>query len=538
MRVGFQDGSNVVRARAGRQNAGAKRSGEEGQVDAASEAILELRDITKSYPGVLANDRVNLSLRRGQVLGILGENGAGKSTLMNVVSGLIAPDSGEISVEGERVAFKSPRDALDRGIGMVHQHFMLVGTLSVIENIVLGDNRIGAGRISLEGPAAEVKELGERIGLPVEPHAEVGALDIGGQQRVEILKALYRDARILILDEPTSVLSRVDSTGLFQMIRSLAGEGVSVILISHKLDDIFAACDHVVAMRQGRVVGETAVSDTSHEALIRMMVGEDLEAPRRDEGLTAGEALVEVRDVTLDRDNGSLAIADVSFDLRAGEILGLAGVEGNGQRELVEALCGLRQPRAGRIIHSEAKKHGVNSVRGLRERGLCHVPENRHETGIVAGLSLAENVMLSHFFAAPFSRFGWLDRNAARDRTRELIETFDIKARGPGAPIETLSGGNQQKLVLARELDCNPSVLIAAHPTRGLDVRTIVFVHNLLLERRRAGMAILLVSSDLAEIWQLADRVMVAAGGSVRGPVAVADTDVQQVGTWMAAARR
>ena len=509
--------------------------------------MLSLQSISKQYPGVLANDRVSLSLDRGEVLGVLGENGAGKSTLMNIVSGLIGPDSGEIAIDGEPVSFASPRDAIARGIGMVHQHFMLVPTLSVVENVVLGDHRIRTGHLDLDAPSQRIRELGERISLPVDPSAEVGTLDVGGQQRVEIIKALYRDARILILDEPTAVLSRPESAGLFAMIQSLSRDGVSVILISHKLDDIFEVCDRVVVMRMGQIVGERVigepaandavvgehvVAETNREDLIRMMVGEDLTPPQRD-AHAAGAVLVEVADVVLLRDNGAVVLEGASFELRSGEILGLAGVEGNGQRELVEAICGLRDPARG-AIERHVNGRGNTTVRRLRRAGIRHVPENRHESGVLAGMPLTENMLLSHFFAPLFNRLGWLKRGTARASLAQMIDTFDIRTAGPQIAIDTLSGGNQQKLVLARELAGNPSVLIAAHPTRGLDVRTIAFVHTQLLERRAQGMGILLVSSDLAEIWQVADRVMVAAGGQIKGPVPIAEIDIQQVGAWMA----
>ena len=493
---------------------------------------LSLRSISKQYPGVLANDQVSLTLARGEVLGVLGENGAGKSTLMNIVSGLVAPDSGEIEIDGEPATFASPGDAIDRGIGMVHQHFMLVPTLTVAENVVLGDQRIKAGRLDLDAPSRRIREIGERIHLPVDPGAEVGSLDVGGRQRVEIVKALHRDARILILDEPTAVLSRPESAGLFAMIKALSAGGTSVILISHKLDDIFEVCDRVVVMRGGRVVGERVVAETSAEDLIRLMVGEDLAPPERAEH-EAGDVLVAVSDVAVVRDNGAVAVEGASFEIRRGEILALAGVEGNGQRELVEAICGLRDPTHGAVAH-HLSDNGGSTVRQLRQAGVRHVPENRHESGILAGLPLTENLLLTHFFSPLFNRLGWLKRTVARSSLSQIIDTFDIRATGTQVTVDTLSGGNQQKLVLARELAENPDVLIAAHPTRGLDVRTIAFVHRQLVERSGRGMAILLVSSDLAEIWQVADRVMVAAGGRIKGPVAVADTDIRQVGAWMA----
>ena len=496
--------------------------------------LLELRDVTKTYPGVLANDRVSLSLQGGEVLGILGENGAGKSTLMNIISGLTAPDSGEIMIDGEPARFASCADAIARGVGMVHQHFMLVPTLTVAENVALGDHRKRSGRLDLDGVKESVRALGEEIGLPVDPDARVGALDVGGQQRVEIIKALYRDARILILDEPTAVLSRQESAGLFAMIRRLTARGVAVILISHKLDDIFEICHRVTVMRQGAVVDAGPVSDRTRKDLVRAMVGEDIVMPARGAGGGRGEELLDVENLTVDRDNGSTALSDVTFQLRKGEILALAGVEGNGQRELVEALTGLRTPRSGSVTLGGDRRSGRRGVRALRRSGIRHVPENRHENGILPSLPLTENFLLSHFFSRRFARLGWLNRREVRREVERLIEAFDIRAPGPQTAIAALSGGNQQKLVLAREFGLGPTILIAAHPTRGLDVRTISFVQGELLRQRDEGMAILLVSSDLSEIWEVADRVMVSAAGRLIGPIPIDETTVNDVGSWMA----
>jgi general nucleoside transport system ATP-binding protein len=494
--------------------------------------LLELHGITKRFPGVLANDRIDFALGAGEVLGLLGENGAGKSTLMNIVSGLLAPDEGDIRIAGTAVSFASPREAIAAGIGMVHQHFMLVPTLTVVENVVLGDRRLSRARPDLRRAAQRIAALGRTIGLAVDPEARVGELDVGGQQRVEIIKALWREARILILDEPTAVLSRADSAGLFAMIRRLAGSGVGVILISHKLDDVFAVCDRVVVMRQGRVVDEAPIAERTARELVRRMVGEEVAAPvRAASAAVPGPALLEVSGLAVARESGAPALEHVSFQLHGGEILALAGIEGNGQSELVEALCGLRPPTAGRIRFLGAAAGGVRS---LRRGGLRHVPDDRHESGILPGLSLTENFLLDHFFAPTYSHLGCLDRGAAARRVMELIEAFDIRATGPAADVATLSGGNQQKFVLARELSGEVRVLIAAQPTRGLDVRTIAFIGNELLRRRAEGLGILLVSSELSEIWEIADRVMVAAAGRIVGPVPVAETSVQQLGAWMA----
>ena len=502
--------------------------------DDASEPVLELRGITKSYPGVLANDQVTLRLRGGEVLGVFGENGAGKSTLMNIVSGLVAPDAGEILIDGKRVDIGAPRDATGFGIGMVHQHFLLVPTLTVVENVILGDRRVGRGRLSINAHAQSVRRLAERLELPVDPNAIVGSLGVGAQQRVEIIKALYRDARILILDEPTAVLSAAETDGLFRGIRDLASGGVSVILISHKLDDIFAICDRVAVMRNGRVEADRTTGGVTRAELVRLMVGEDIAMPDRPAGVPRAHPVLAARELCVTGRHGALAVDHVSFEVYAGEILGLAGVEGNGQRELVESLAGLDAASSGEILFDGETPARRMSVRQRRLRGMRHVPEDRHASGMLADLSLSQNFLLSHVFAPIFNRWGVLRHDLARQHLARLMQQFDIRAPGTTSRMGALSGGNQQKLVLAREFALSPRILIAAHPTRGLDVRTIAFVRRALLEQRRAGTGILLVSSDLSEIWELADRVMVIANGRIRGPVPLAGADLQQVGAWMA----
>ena len=498
-----------------------------------SEPVLELRGITKSYAGVLANDDVSLRLHRGEVLGLLGENGAGKSTLMNIVSGLTAPDAGIIRVDGESVRIRSPRDAIRLGIGMVHQHFLLVPTLTVAENVILGDRRRFRLRLPVNSLARQVRRLAERYALPLDPDAVVGTLDIGAQQRVEIVKALYRDARILILDEPTAVLSAADSDRLFETVRTLAGRGASVILISHKLDDIFAVCERVAVMRAGRAVAEREIGDVARDELVRLMVGEDIAMPGRPSPAARGRPVLSVRGLSVAGRGGRLAVDRASFELQGGEILGLAGVEGNGQKELVESLTGLCPAAAGRILIDGETRAERMSARHRRQAGMRHVPADRHAHGILPGLSLERNFLLSHFFARIFNRWGALRRGRARRMLAGLVAEFDVRAPGTGTRIDALSGGNQQKLVLARELALSPRILVASHPTRGLDVRTIAFVRAALLKQRRAGTGILLVSSDLSEIWELSDRIMVIADGRIRGPVALEQADLQQVGAWM-----
>ena len=502
--------------------------------NAAPDPVLELRGITKAYPGVLANDRVSLRLGRGEVLGLLGENGAGKSTLMNIVSGLVPPDRGEICIYGEQVAIRSPRDSIGFGVGMVHQHFLLVPTLTVVENVVLGDQRLPRGRLPIELVARSVRRLADQLELPVDPDAVVGTLGIGAQQRVEIVKALYRDARILILDEPTAVLSASETDGLFRTIRNLVARGVAVILISHKLDDIFAICDRVMVMRNGRAVADRTISDVTQAELVRLMVGEDIVMPSRPSRWAGSRPVLAVRELCVAGSRGESAVDHASFDLHGGEILGLAGVEGNGQRELVDSLAGLATATAGEILIDSETPAARMSVRQRRRRGMRHVPADRGAHGMLAELSLGYNFLLSHVFAPLFNRWGMLRHGLARRMVQRSLADFDIRAPGAATRMDALSGGNQQKLVLAREFAFSPRILIAAQPTRGLDVRTIAFVRRALLDQRRAGTGILLVSSDLAEIWELADRVMVIAGGRIRGPVSIEQADLQQVGSWMA----
>ncbi len=496
--------------------------------------LLELNDIGKSFGDTVALAGVDLAIGAGEVVGVLGENGAGKSTLMNIASGLLQPDSGEIRVDGAAKHFSGPRDAAEAGIGMVHQHYLLVPTLTVTENIMLGDPRLDALRPRLAKHGAEIGALAGRIGLDVDPHERVDRLDMGGKQRVEIIKALHRGARVLILDEPTTVLSEREREQLYGVIRTLQAEGVAIILISHKLDDIYEVCDRVLVLRAGRVVDHAALSDRSRTELVRSMVGAEIETGPAKAG-QAGDAVLSVSDLAVRKDNGAQAFSGVTFDLRAGEILALAGVEGNGQEELAEALTGLRHAENGSIsIEGQALDRSATPLR-RRRQGLRHVPHDRHRRGMLASRSLADNFLLTHWFDGRFRRRGWMRRGRARAEVETIVRDFDLRG-DRGATIGALSGGNQQKLVVGREMWGAARILIAAHPTRGLDVRTVAALQDRLVRHRNEGLAILLISSDLAEIWQVADRVMVLTHGRLHGPVPVAEASTHQVGAWISGA--
>jgi ABC-type uncharacterized transport system ATPase subunit len=496
--------------------------------------LLELRGVTKCFPGVVANDDVSLALAAGEVLGVLGENGAGKSTLMNILAGLVAPDAGDILIDGSPVRFGAPREAVVAGIGMVHQHFKLIDALTVRENLALGDPRWGRRVIDYARLTASVGALARDLGVSFDPGARIDRLSVGQQQQVEILKALARTPRILILDEPTSVLAPDDRAGLFGMIRRLKQRGTGIFLISHRLEDILEVCDRVLVMRQGRVVGGGAVAGLARPDLVRMVVGDEL--PDIDHRPAAtGRAVVNVERLMLRRANGAPAVADASFELRAGEITALCGVDGNGQSELIELLAGMLSPQSGRITYHlrGGQQIGPLAPASLRALGVAHVPEDRLRHGVVAAFSLAANWLLTNLWNAVFARLGWLRPDQARKRCSDAIRAYDIKANSPAAPLRNLSGGNQQKLVLARELADEPELVLAAHATRGLDVRTTDFVLRELLRARDRGAAVLLLSSDLDEAWQVADRVMVMSHGQLRGPTPLRATTRQQVGHWM-----
>jgi general nucleoside transport system ATP-binding protein len=497
--------------------------------------LLSLIGIGKSFGDLVALAGVDLEIGAGEVVGVLGENGAGKSTLMNIATGLLQPDHGEIRRDGELRRFESPRDSTAAGIGMVHQHYLLVRTLTVAENIMLGDPRLDPLRPRLREHAAAIASLARRIGLEIDPFASVDRLDMGGRQRVEIVKALFRGARVLILDEPTTVLSERERAQLYQVIRALRAEGVGVVLISHKLDDIYEVCDRVLVLRAGRLVDQAPLAQRSRANLVRSMIGQDIAPGPVKSGSAAGIAVLSVEDLSVRKDNGALAFTGVSFDLRAGEILALAGVEGNGQEELAEALAGLRPALHGTILIEAGPRYRHATALRRRQSGVRHVPHDRHRRGVLAGRSLTDNFLLSHWFERTFRRRCLLRRRQAKAVVADIARAFHLRGNPSGA-IGSLSGGNQQKLVVGREMWGSSRLLIAAHPTRGLDVLTAAVLQERLVRRRNEGLAILLISSDLAEIWQVADRVMVLSHGRLYGPVAVAESSTHQVGAWISGA--
>ena len=476
--------------------------------------VLDLRGITKRFPGVVANDGVDFDLLPGEVHALLGENGAGKSTLMNVLYGLYHPDEGEIRVKGQKIGLGSPREAIDHGIGMVHQHFMLIPVMTVAENVVLASEPTHS-RILLDYAEAtrRVAELSKRYGLVVDPRAEVESIGVGQQQRVEILKALYRGADILILDEPTAVLTPQEAEELFAIIRSLTEQGKSVVFISHKLHEVLEIADRISVLRRGKLVETRPREGASEEGLARAMVGREVLLQVEKGRAQPGEPLLVVEDLVVRDDRGLEAVRGVSFEVRAGEIVGVAGVDGNGQTELIDALTGLRHAVSGRVVLDGRDITRATAKHAL-DAGIGHIPEDRQRRGLVLQFSLAENIGLHDFDSPPASRFGWLRPRMLLTRAAGLLRAFDVRGGGPTTRAGALSGGNQQKVVLAREIERNPKVLIAGQPTRGLDVGAIEFVHRRLVEQRDAGRGILLVSLELDEIISLADRVYVIYEGS------------------------
>jgi simple sugar transport system ATP-binding protein len=477
--------------------------------------VLELRGITKEFPGVLANDHIDFDLRRGEVHALLGENGAGKSTLMSILYGLYTADSGEILMNGKPVAIHSPKHAIELGIGMVHQHFMLIPVMTVTENIVLAQEPRHAGvLLDYDAAAERVRELSKSFGLAVDPHARIEKITVGQQQRVEILKALYRGAEILILDEPTAVLTPQEARELFEIIEGLKAQGKSIVFISHKLNEVLEVADRITVLRRGKRVETIPREGATEAGLARSMVGREVLLRVDKKPAEPGEPLLKVADLSVRDDRSLEAVRGVTFDVRAGEIVGIAGVDGNGQSELIDALTGLRKAAGGQIsVGGQGLTHA--SARQALDAGMGHIPEDRHRRGLILDFNLAENLALHDYGKEPFSRFGWLNPRRWLRWAAGLLKEFDVRGGGPTTRASSLSGGNQQKVVVAREVSRDPSVLIAAQPTRGLDVGAIEFVHRRLVEQRDAGKAVLLVSLELEEILSLSDRILVLYEGRI-----------------------
>ena len=497
--------------------------------------------ITKRFPGVVANDGVSFEAASGEVHALLGENGAGKTTLSNILTGLYRQDEGEIELWGERVRFHSPRDALDAGICMVHQHFRLVEPFSVAENVVLGDHRGEGRRVVLRTTATEkrVEELSERYGLAVNPKAKIWQLSIGEQQRVEILKALYRDARILIMDEPTAVLTPQEAETLFETLRTMADEGKTVIFISHKLHEVKAIADRVTVLRGGRTVATVDAAPSTLQSLATLMVGREIDVakPLEQARQLADVRMLEVDGLTVPGDRGETAVDDVSFSIREGEIVGVAGVAGNGQRELAEAVSGMRDIRSGSVQVAGRRLRGGDPREAILA-GVAHVPEDRLGTGLAPSLSVTSNVVIKTYRTRSLSRGPLLPLRRMRETAVGIIGRYDVKTPGPGTPVRNLSGGNLQKLVLGREFADDPLVLVVAQPTRGLDVGAIETVHSYLRDAAAKGVAILLMSEDLDEIRALADRILVIYEGTIVGELPAGSASVEEIGLLMAGGTR
>ncbi len=476
---------------------------------------IEMRGITKRYPRVVANDGVDLTVREGEVHAIVGENGAGKSTLVKILYGLIPPDSGEIRLRGERLVRHRPADAIRAGLGMVHQHFMLVDTLTVAENVVLGEEPVRNGVLLDAGAARErVLELSSEYGLHLDPGELIENLSVGLEQRVEIVKVLYRGAEILILDEPTGVLTPQEVRELFGILRALRESGRTIIFITHKLDEVIELADRVTVLRDGRVTGVVEAAATTTEELARMMVGRDVLLRVTKEPSRPGDTVLSVKGLSAAGRKGTEALSGINLEVRAGEVLGLAGVQGNGQTELIEVITGLRKASAGSVSLNGTEITN-RSPREIRDLGVAHIPEDRHARGLVLGFTIAENLILGRHHRRPFSRHGALDLDEIREHARGLIEENDLRPPDPTSEASHLSGGNQQKLIVAREFDCEPALLVAAQPTRGVDIGAIEFVHESLIRMRDQGAAVLLVSAELSEIMTLSDRIAVMYGGSI-----------------------
>lgn len=499
----------------------------------AHENVIEMRDITKVFGGFVANDKINLHLRKGEIHALLGENGAGKSTLMNMLAGLLEPTSGEIAVNGQVVNLDSPSKAASLGIGMVHQHFMLVEAFTVAENIILGSELTKNGVLDIAGASKEIKALSECYGLAVDPSAKVADISVGAQQRVEILKTLYRGADILIFDEPTAVLTPSEIDELMAIMKNLVKEGKSIILITHKLDEIRAVSDRVTVIRRGKSIETVEIAGATNADLAEMMVGRSVSFKTEKQASKPKEVVLSIKDLVVNENRGVPAVKNLSLDVRAGEIVGIAGIDGNGQSELIQAITGLRKVESGSI---ELKGDSIVGLhpRQITELSVGHVPEDRHRDGLILEMMISENIALQTYYKEPHSKNGILNYSNITSYAKKLMEEFDVRAASELVPAAALSGGNQQKAIIAREIDRDPALLIVSQPTRGLDVGAIEYIHKRLIEERDNGKAVLVVSFELDEILNVSDRIAVIHDGKIQGIVSPETTNKQGLGVLMA----
>ena len=496
--------------------------------------VIEMRDITKRFGEFVANDQINLNVKKGEIHALLGENGAGKSTLMNMLAGLLEPTSGEILINGQNVTIESPSKAAQLGIGMVHQHFMLVDAFTVTENIILGsESTNAAGMIDLKNAMAEITALSKKYGLDVDPTAKVAHISVGAQQRVEIIKTLYRGADLLIFDEPTAVLTPDEITELLKIMKVLVSEGKSIILITHKLDEIRAVADRVTVIRRGKSIETVEVAGATNDDLAEWMVGRSVSFKTEKIAANPKEVILSIENLVVNENRGIPAVKNLSLEVRAGEIVGIAGIDGNGQSELIQAITGLRKVKSGKIsIKGEDVTH--YSPRKITELSVGHVPEDRHRDGMILDMTVAENFALQTYYKEPISKNGILNYSKINEKARQLMEEFDVRGAGELIPGKSLSGGNQQKAVIAREIDRNPDLLIVSQPTRGLDVGAIEYIRKRLIAERDKGKAVLVVSFELDEILDVSDRIAVIHDGSIHGIVLPAETTKQELGKLMA----
>lgn len=499
--------------------------------------VLEARGITKRFPGVLANDSVDLKLHKGEILALLGENGAGKSTLMNILYGLYEPDEGEVWIKGERVVLRDPGDAIDRGVGMVHQHFQLVPVMTVAENVILGAEVTRLlGHIDRKTTVKTVRDLSEQYGLAVDPTAVVEDLPVGIQQRVEIVKALFRKADILILDEPTAVLTPQESKELFRIMHELTDAGASIIFITHKLKEVLSVSDRVAVLRGGRMVGTADPATSTEASLAELMVGRKVILRVEKDEAEPGRPVLQVENLHVKDDRDQMTVNGLNLEVRAGEILGVAGVQGNGQREFVEGLTGLRKIESGRVLLDGQEATNL-SPRAFSELEVAHIPEDREKHGLVMGYSVADNMVLNQYYHSPFSHGPVMDRDEIAENAEKLVKEFDVRTPSIETHASTLSGGNKQKVIVAREFSQPVKLLIANQPTRGIDVGSIEFIHNQIVEQRDNGVAVLLVSAELDEILALSDRVAVIFEGEIVETMPIEEASRERIGLLMAGSK-